>query len=585
MKNQPQRTAVVLSRACFSAAAAFWVLNSLGCGEVATAQPTNGSFTDRTAIRFINGRISGTISNAASQVGEPLIPGVSSGQAAWWTWKAPSNGILTITPTATNFSPFVTVYTGNALSDLSLVASNNYLPCYVFPHNGEVSECGCHWRMRDRETFHVFRGQEYQICVDSPIVTDSSKGWISTPMQITNSDGTVQTVDMESPGAIETTNIPPGGVVDLELSFSSAPSNDNFATPIKLAGLRTRIAASNKGATKEPGEPDHDGNPGGSSVWFSWVAPASGRVTLSTNDIPPYAPPSSGNPIGVVVISINPFYCGELEDLNPPPQFYPLLAAYTGPAVDALASANFLPIGLDAYPNAVEFDAVKGQTYRIAFDGNMGTTGDLTLFLALTKPAVNDTFKNRIRLHGINVAVTGYNAGASREPGAPVVPASVGKNSWWTWTAPVNGAVSMDLSGSDYAFSVGVFTGTTVGKLGLIAAGSGNVSFQAVQGNAYQIAVADAEGLTGKIKFTLHAPVVELEPLGTPLRWGEFMLLTYSASVGQIGLLQSSRDNSTWKDVRTATAHQNKLSFAVSSGDIAKGTSYRAIVVDYITGW
>ena len=33
---------------------------------------------------------------------------------------------------------------------------------------------------------------------------------------------------------------------------------------------------SNVGATKEPGEPDHAGDPGGASVWYTWTAPADG---------------------------------------------------------------------------------------------------------------------------------------------------------------------------------------------------------------------------------------------------------------------------------------------------------------------
>jgi hypothetical protein len=551
---------------------------------MATAQPTNDNFAERTVIDINKGSVSGTISNATSEVGEPLIPGISSGQTAWWTWKAPSNGILTITNSATSFSPLVTVYTGDALSDLSLVASNNYLPCYVFPYNGEMSECGCHWRMREWETFHVFSGQNYQICVDSPVITDSSVVVISTPFTFTNSEGAVQTAYGESYGPIETTNIPPGSGMDLALALTSAPPNDAFDKPVQLAGLRTRIAASNKGATKEPGEPDHGGNPGGSSVWFLWVAPASGRVTLSTNEIPPYAPPSGGNPGGVITITVDPFYCGELEDVNPPAQFYPVLAAYTGTAVDALSSANCLPMGLDAYPYAVEFDAVKGEAYHIAFDGNMGTTGDITLFLALTKPAANDTFAKRIRLSGINVAVTGDNAGATHEAGAPTVPGSIGKNSWWTWTAPVSGTVLIDLTGSDYSFPIGVFTGNALSNLALAAEGSGSVSFQAVQGTAYQIAVADADGLTGKIKFTMQAPVVELTLTRPPLRSSGLALLTYNAAPGQVVLLQYSQDNSAWKNVRTATAYQGKVSFVVSTSSVAKGVLYRGIVVNCISG-
>jgi hypothetical protein len=50
------------------------------------------------------------------------------------------------------------------------------------------------------------------------------------------------------------------------------------------------------------------------------------------------------------------------------------------------------------YPHAMALDALKGQTYQITFDGNDGTSGVIPLFLALTPPALNDKFKNRIKL-------------------------------------------------------------------------------------------------------------------------------------------------------------------------------------------
>src|ERR1017187_2006059 len=68
----------------------------------------------------------GSLSNALSEADEPLIDGVSSGQTVWGTWTAPSNGIVTLSPEAETFSPLLTVYTGDGLNTLSLVASNNY---------------------------------------------------------------------------------------------------------------------------------------------------------------------------------------------------------------------------------------------------------------------------------------------------------------------------------------------------------------------------------------------------------------------------------------------------------------------------
>lgn len=58
------------------------------------------------------------------------------------------------------------------------------------------------------------------------------------------------------------------------------PPNDNFIDAISIDSTNTMVLGSNDDATKEPGEPDHAGNPGGKSVWWSWLAPATGYVTI-----------------------------------------------------------------------------------------------------------------------------------------------------------------------------------------------------------------------------------------------------------------------------------------------------------------
>lgn len=446
------------------------------------AQPVNDDFGNRTVIAIDNGTIFGTLSNATSEAGEPLVAGVSSGQTAWWTWTAPFNGILALSATATNFDPFVTVYTGERLPTLSLVASNNYLICY------DDGVCGCHWRMRGQTSFHVVRGQAYQISVDSPIFTDAS---IDSNWEVTFS-----------------TNIAPGSDIQLSLNFTPAPANDDFANAKVISGQRIQLVVSNYGASKEPGEPDHDGNPGGSSVWYSWVAPASGRVTLSTNEIAPPPPPSWYDLSGLESFSLRTTYwsgtCGNAEDQNPPPVFYPLIATYTGVEVSDLTS-NYLPVDLTNYPYAVEFEAVRGERYHIAVDGNMGTTSNFTLYLALTPPAINDKFAGRIKMRGVNITATGYNDGAQPEPGAPNIGnGSTGELSWWTWTAPLRGPISISLAGSDYTFPIAVFTGSSLRTLQMVASGSGGVSFAAKAGAIYQIAVGDADGLTGNIVMLLQ---------------------------------------------------------------------------------
>jgi hypothetical protein len=455
--------------------------------------------------------ISGDLSNATNEAGEPFIDGISSGQTVWGIWTAPSNGIVTLSVNADAFSPLLTVYAGSApifggvypnslttppgdFTNLSLIASNNYLASY------EHAECGSHWRERNQIIFHVARGQDYNICVDSAIITDAT--WIQQPE-------TAGSYTYYSWMVMQMTNVIAGGGVQLGLQFTPAPTNDDFERRVTLKGSRLNFVTSNAGATKQSGEPDHLGNPGGSSVWFSWTAPASGRVTLSTNEVPPYSPPDSSGG-GVIITSPGPILpyqptCGKEIDQNPPPAFYPVFAAYTGTAVDSLTTANCLPAGLAAFPFMVEFDVVKGQTYQIAFDGNMGTTGEIPFYLALTKPASNDNFAHRVRLHGKHPIATSYNAGATHQAGEPVFGNSTGKTVWWSWAAPASGTVSIDLSGSDYSFPVAIFTGKTIETLQMVAENSGGVSFQAVKGQIYQIAVSDSGGLTGTVKLKLQA--------------------------------------------------------------------------------
>ena len=61
------------------------------------------------------------------------------------------------------------------------------------------------------------------------------------------------------------------------------PQNDDFARAHALAGeLPVKLTGSSRGATDEPGEPDHAGEPGGSSVWYRWTAPDGEPVTAAT---------------------------------------------------------------------------------------------------------------------------------------------------------------------------------------------------------------------------------------------------------------------------------------------------------------
>src|SRR5882724_2001735 len=83
------------------------------------AQPVNDRFVSRASILGTNATIGGSLTAATSEPGESIMAGIASGQSAWWTWSAPSNGVLTVSAAAPSFSPFLSIYTGSTLPSLS----------------------------------------------------------------------------------------------------------------------------------------------------------------------------------------------------------------------------------------------------------------------------------------------------------------------------------------------------------------------------------------------------------------------------------------------------------------------------------
>lgn len=293
------------------------------------------------------------------------------------------------------------------------------------------------------------------------------------------------------------------------------PPNDNFANAITLSGTNLDVVGSNTNATKEPGEPDHAGNPGGKSVWWTWQAPVSGYVTVST--------------LG----STSDTYGGPLDTL---------LAVYTGSAVNALTEVASNDDDPSTYATSrLGFVAEAGLTYDIAVDGYSYDTaadadsGTIVLSLRVSPPATNDDFANAGMLSGTNLWITGDNDTASKEPGEPDHAGNPGgKSVWWTWRAPADRFVTLSTQGSVssqwnselYAL-LGVYVGDSVSNLSVVAQDAGApvvLRFRVDAGLVYHIAVDGYSGGTGgladsgTILLTLNfSPGLPLAPPWGPL--------------------------------------------------------------------
>ncbi len=256
--------------------------------------------------------------------------------------------------------------------------------------------------------------------------------------------------------------------------------NNNFANATVMSGTSISATGSNVGATKEQGEPIVAANVGGKSVWYSWTAPNSGMVSLNTE--------------------------GSTFDT--------LLGVYTGTTVNKLSLvASNDDVGFGDLTSAVAFKAVAGTTYHFVVDGYRGAAGTIKLNLSMTAPPANDNFANGAVLTGRTASWLGTNVGATKEAGEPTLKGNTGGASvWFTWVAPASGVYSLNTLGSDFDTTLGVYTGSSVTSLKLVASNDDDtanglltsaLNFNATAGTTYHFVVDGYNGATGNISLNL----------------------------------------------------------------------------------
>ena len=262
--------------------------------------PTNDNFASALPLGSSSWAVTGQNLNGTAEAGEPAHAGNTASKSVWWIWTAPLTGSCTLQTTGSSFDTVLAVYTGDALNRLTPVVSNDNA-------NAGITT--------SLVSFPVIQGITYRFAVDGKL---GASGNINLSCQ----------------------------------AVPARPANDNFAAAASLAGNTFQATGSNLSATSEMGEPNHAWVSGRQSVWWTWTAPASGVVTLST--------------------------LGSGYDTT--------LAVYSGNAVNALsqvAANDDDPQGQN-YSSRVDFRAVAGTVYRIAVDGYAGATGSIRLAGNLT---------------------------------------------------------------------------------------------------------------------------------------------------------------------------------------------------------
>src|SRR6185437_14619911 len=184
--------------------------------------------------------------------------------------------------------------------------------------------------------------------------------------------------------------------------------------------------------------------------------------------------------------------------------------------------------------NLTNFD---GQTVEIAFqvdalDAGIGLNSSFRVddvsLVAYTPDDIpsNDDFANATPLvASASLTVFGTNILATKEPGeSKHAGANPSHSLWWKWTAPDNGVITINTTGSTFDTVLGVYTGPTVSNLTQVAADdnqsssvfTSQVRFPVSAGTQYEIVVDGKAGTTGTAQLNLafvpdtKAPVVKI---------------------------------------------------------------------------
>jgi hypothetical protein len=306
--------------------------------------------------------------------------------------------------------------------------------------------------------------------------------------------------DHKIPESNETNNITRTTVV-IKAPCTGPPPNDSFAGGLIVPYRTATSFADSECATRESGEPPNPVNAGGKSVWFRWTAPYTGTVTINTD----------GSNFDTILAFYRGSLLGSLTHLASDDD--------SGPGVTSLVAAS----------------VTAGTVYQIVVDGyndGSGTaaSGDVVLSI---NPGGNDLFVNCVALNGVAGTIGGTTTGTGKETLEPNHAGAVGGHSiWYCWTAPDSGTYFFDTVGSRFDTVLAVYTGVLVSTLTPVASdddgglnGTSRLSFNAVGGTTYRIAIDGKSGASGICTLTWR-PQPRLASMAHPLGSFQFNLLT-----------------------------------------------------------
>jgi hypothetical protein len=197
--------------------------------------PANDTVDNRIPLVGAHVTVTGSNVGATTDFTDPTTTTMPLGRAwgtVWWGWTAPATGPYWVSTRGSDFDTRLMVTSGMQPGQLTAI---------------QISDDEDTTTSTSKVILEAVQDREY------PIMVDGYGGHVG--------------------------NI----VLSIEPAQGAAPpSNDDFANRQPLSGSLVSVRAATYNATFEPVEPSHSGSvfvENGHTVWYSWLAPQSGKVT------------------------------------------------------------------------------------------------------------------------------------------------------------------------------------------------------------------------------------------------------------------------------------------------------------------
>ncbi len=570
------------------------------------APPANDPFANAQTLTGPSGSATGNNLGATKESGEPDHVGNPGGKSVWYQWTAPSAGVWQFDTIGSTPDTLLGIYTGNTVNTLTLVArsddapgrTNNSLLTFVATAATTYRIAVDGYRSPGATAAEAAGGDvklNWALTTTMPALTgfQPASGEAGTTVTLTGANFTGLTAVLFSgtPAAFTVTSasqvtatVPAGansGFIQIVGPGGSALSatpftvvvpipNDAFTQATVLTGTSGQVAGSNTGATAESGEPLHAQKTGGRSVWFRWIAPASGMWTFDTagssfdtllaiylgntvsalttvaaNDDASPGPTSrvnwtvtAGTEYRIALDGANAASGNWILSWAFTPQL-PVVTSFTpsagpvGSTVTITGSRftgattvqfNGVPAGftVNADTQCTAVVPVGANTGPLSLSTPQGVGASTTAFTVTLGPA-NDAFASPEILSHTADLLDRSTVGASTESGEPEHADSPGGRSvWFSWTAPGAGTWRFDTAGSTFDTTLAVYTGTALGSLVVITNNddarfdlTSAVFVTATAGTTYRIAVDGYDGDSGRLQLKYHPAVAPQELYST----------------------------------------------------------------------